>query len=161
VSLSLNSWNRSLEKVITRTDERFIDPHMFISILSHVNKLRFELGLILLKLQFHWLFKKICEYNNFLKSINRERQWRGTDRGYRSQRYHNHAYSYHDFVGLVAGRHEEITWEDKHGHYHHDYKAHPKYKYSYGVDDHHTKDHHRQKEHCDGECIYRSILDIL
>lgn len=65
---------------------------------------------------------------------------------------HDHpTHSYHHFFGPVAGHHEEIAWKDKHGHHHHDYKAHPKYKYSYGVDDHHTKDHHGQKEHRDGE----------
>ncbi|XP_020282709.1 uncharacterized histidine-rich protein DDB_G0274557-like [Pseudomyrmex gracilis] len=66
---------------------------------------------------------------------------------------HSHAYSYHHFSGPVFGHHEEISWKDKHGHHHHDYKAHPKYKYAYGVDDHHTKDHHGQKEHRDGKHV--------
>ncbi|XP_039303804.1 histidine-rich glycoprotein-like isoform X2 [Solenopsis invicta] len=67
---------------------------------------------------------------------------------------HDHpTHSYHHFFGPVAGHHEEIAWKDKHGHHHHDYKAHPKYKYSYGVDDHHTKDHHGQKEHRDGKHV--------
>ncbi|XP_071575374.1 uncharacterized protein [Temnothorax nylanderi] len=66
---------------------------------------------------------------------------------------HDHAYSYHHFLGPVIGHHEEISWKDKHGHHHHDYKAHPKYKYAYGVDDHHTKDHHGQKEHRDGKHV--------
>jgi hypothetical protein len=53
----------------------------------------------------------------------------------------------------VIGHHDEIFWKDKHGHQHHDYKAYPKYKYSYGVEDHHTKDRHGQKEYRDGEHI--------
>lgn len=48
------------------------------------------------------------------------------------------------------GHHDEITWKDKHGDHYHDYRAHPKYKFSYGVVDHHTKDHHDQSEHRDG-----------
>lgn len=51
------------------------------------------------------------------------------------------------------GDHEEITWKDKHGDHYHDYRAHPKYKFSYGVVDHHTKDHHDQSEHRDGTYI--------
>ncbi|XP_033367151.1 adult-specific cuticular protein ACP-22-like [Bombus vosnesenskii] len=64
---------------------------------------------------------------------------------------HGHAYSFHHFSGPVVGHHEEISWKDKHGHHHHDYKAHPKYKFAYGVDDKHTKDYHGQKEHRDGK----------
>ncbi|XP_053973432.1 adult-specific cuticular protein ACP-22-like [Hylaeus volcanicus] len=62
-----------------------------------------------------------------------------------------HAHSFHHFTGPVEGHHEEVSWKDKHGHVHHDYKAHPKYKYSYGVDDKHTKDYHGQHEHRDGK----------
>lgn len=57
------------------------------------------------------------------------------------------------------GHHEEISWKDKHGHHHHDYKAHPKYKFAYGVDDKHTKDYHGQKEHRDG--TYTAKLETL
>ncbi|KAK2585680.1 hypothetical protein KPH14_010295 [Odynerus spinipes] len=64
---------------------------------------------------------------------------------------HGHAHSYHHFIGPVVGHHEEITWKDKHGDHYHDYRAHPKYKFSYGVEDHHTKDHHGQSEHRDGK----------
>ncbi|XP_031364602.1 adult-specific cuticular protein ACP-22-like, partial [Apis dorsata] len=64
---------------------------------------------------------------------------------------HGHAHSFHHFSGPVVGHHEEITWKDKHGHLHHDYRAHPKYKFAYGVEDKHTKDYHGQKEHRDGK----------
>ncbi|CAK9806554.1 Cuticle protein 19 [Anthophora plagiata] len=64
---------------------------------------------------------------------------------------HGHAHSFHHFSGPVEGHHEEITWKDKHGHHYHDYIAHPKYKFAYGVDDKHTKDYHGQKEHRDGK----------
>lgn len=37
------------------------------------------------------------------------------------------------------------------GHYTVDYVAHPKYEFSYGVEDHHTGDFHGQKESRDGE----------
>ncbi|XP_014467906.1 PREDICTED: uncharacterized histidine-rich protein DDB_G0274557-like [Dinoponera quadriceps] len=66
---------------------------------------------------------------------------------------HHHAYSFHHFSGPVIGHHQEVSWKDKHGHHHHDYKAYPKYKYSYGVDDHHSKDQHGQKEHRDGKHV--------
>ncbi|KYN19151.1 Cuticle protein [Trachymyrmex cornetzi] len=59
------------------------------------------------------------------------------------------AYSYHHFVRPVTSYHEEIIWEDKYGHHHYDYKANPKYKYSYGVDDYYTNDHHGQTKHRD------------
>jgi len=45
------------------------------------------------------------------------------------------------FFRPVIGHHEEIAWKDKHGHHHHNYKAHPKCKRSNGVNDHHIKDH--------------------
>lgn len=64
---------------------------------------------------------------------------------------HQDAHSFHHFLGPVIGHHEEIFWKDKHGHHHYDYKAYPKYKYSYGVKDHHTKDHHGHKEYRDGK----------
>ncbi|EZA57094.1 Cuticle protein [Ooceraea biroi] len=67
--------------------------------------------------------------------------------------HHHHAHSFHHFSGPVIGHHHEISWKDKHGHHHHDYKAYPKYKYSYGVEDHHTKDQHGQKEHRDGKRV--------
>ncbi|XP_033175192.1 adult-specific cuticular protein ACP-22-like [Bombus impatiens] len=76
----------------------------------------------------------------------------GVDRaGHSGGGGHGHAYSFHHFSGPVVGHHEEISWKDKHGHHHHDYKAHPKYKFAYGVDDKHTKDYHGQKEHRDGK----------
>ncbi|KAF7381772.1 hypothetical protein HZH68_015645 [Vespula germanica] len=66
---------------------------------------------------------------------------------------HGHAHSYQHFIGPVVGHHDEITWKDKHGDHYHDYRAHPKYKFSYGVVDHHTKDHHDQSEHRDGKKV--------
>lgn len=99
--------------------------------------------------------KSIVEEDGESKE-NDEEQIGNTDRN--GQGGHDHAHSYHHFSGPVVGHHEEIVWKDKHGHHHHDYKAHPKYKYSYGVDDHHTKDHHGQKEHRDGE---KSTFDIF
>ncbi|XP_076395923.1 cuticular protein 11 [Megachile rotundata] len=62
-----------------------------------------------------------------------------------------HAHSFHHFSGPVVGEHVEVSWKDKHGHHDHDYKAYPKYKYAYGVEDSHTKDYHGQKEHRDGK----------
>ncbi|XP_076659338.1 cuticular protein 11 [Halictus rubicundus] len=64
-----------------------------------------------------------------------------------------HAYSYHHFSGPVSGHHQEVSWKDKHGHVNHDFVAHPKYHYAYGVDDKHTKDYHAQKEHRDGKKV--------
>lgn len=61
-----------------------------------------------------------------------------------------HAHSFAHFHGPVEGPAEEITFHGKHG-YHHGYVAHPKYDFSYGVEDHHTGDHHGQKEHRDGK----------
>ena len=58
------------------------------------------------------------------------------------------------FHGPVKGHHHEVVWKDKHGHKHHDYVAHPHYKFSYGVDDHHTHDNHGQMEHRDGKNYY-------
>ncbi|CRL05513.1 CLUMA_CG018094, isoform A [Clunio marinus] len=36
---------------------------------------------------------------------------------------------------------------------HHDYYHHPSYKFEYGVKDPHTKDHHSQWEHRDGDVV--------
>ncbi|CRL05504.1 CLUMA_CG018088, isoform A [Clunio marinus] len=36
---------------------------------------------------------------------------------------------------------------------HHDYYHHPAYKFEYGVKDPHTKDHHSQWEHRDGDVV--------
>ncbi|XP_076545979.1 adult-specific cuticular protein ACP-22-like [Osmia lignaria lignaria] len=63
-----------------------------------------------------------------------------------------HAHSFAHFHGPVEGPAEEITFHGKHG-YHHGYVAHPKYDFSYGVQDHHTGDHHSQKEHRDGKNV--------
>uniref|UniRef100_A0ABD2X645 Uncharacterized protein n=1 Tax=Trichogramma kaykai TaxID=54128 RepID=A0ABD2X645_9HYME len=64
--------------------------------------------------------------------------------------YSKHAHSFAHFHGPVEGHHHEITIPDKHGHHHTvDYVAHPKYKFAYGVEDHHTGDFHGQKEHRD------------
>lgn len=62
-----------------------------------------------------------------------------------------HAHSFAHFHGPVEGHHHEISLHDKHGHHHVDYVAHPKYEFSYGVEDHHTGDYHGQKEHRDGK----------
>ncbi|XP_074112974.1 uncharacterized protein LOC141536393 [Cotesia typhae] len=62
-------------------------------------------------------------------------------------------HSFQHFYGPVEGEGVEVVWKDKHGHEHVDYKAHPKYKFSYGVEDHHTKDFHGQKEHRDGKDV--------
>ncbi|CAB0027800.1 unnamed protein product [Trichogramma brassicae] len=69
----------------------------------------------------------------------------------REKRSHGHhkAHSFQHFHGPVHGHHEKVEWWDKHGHEHHDYVAHPKYKFAYGVMDHHTHDFHGQKEHRD------------
>lgn len=61
-----------------------------------------------------------------------------------------HAHSFAHFHGPVEGPAHEVTVHDKHGHHHVDYVAHPKYEFSYGVEDHHTGDYHGQKEHRDG-----------
>ncbi|XP_044011215.1 uncharacterized protein LOC122854533 [Aphidius gifuensis] len=63
------------------------------------------------------------------------------------------AHSFQHFHGPVEGDGVEETWKDKHGHEDVDYKAHPKYEFSYGVKDHHTKDFHGQKEHRDGKDV--------
>ncbi|XP_055611738.1 cuticle protein 19-like [Uranotaenia lowii] len=39
------------------------------------------------------------------------------------------------------------------GHHGEDYHSHPKYKYEYGVKDHHTKDHKSQWESRDGDHV--------
>ncbi|CAL7939851.1 unnamed protein product [Xylocopa violacea] len=75
----------------------------------------------------------------------------GSEGGHGGGHGHGHAHSFHHFIGPVEGPHEEITWKDKHGHHDHDYVAHPKYKFAYGVHDKHTKDYHGQEEHRDGK----------
>ncbi|XP_014231981.1 cuticle protein 7-like [Trichogramma pretiosum] len=67
---------------------------------------------------------------------------------------HHKAHSFQHFHGPVHGHHEKVEWWDKHGHEHHDYVAHPKYKFAYGVMDHHTHDFHGQKEHRDGKEVH-------
>ncbi|XP_014205645.1 histidine-rich glycoprotein-like [Copidosoma floridanum] len=64
------------------------------------------------------------------------------------------AHSFQHFHGPVHGHHAKITWKDKHGHKYHDYRAHPKYKFSYGVKDHHTHDFHGHSEHRDGDKVH-------
>ncbi|XP_043288059.1 histidine-rich glycoprotein-like [Venturia canescens] len=59
---------------------------------------------------------------------------------------------------LVHGEGHESTEEAGSDHdFHHgytlDYVAHPKYKFSYGVEDHHTGDFHGQKETRDGSSV--------
>lgn len=81
-----------------------------------------------------------------------------------------HAHSFAHFHGPVEGPAEEISHHGKHGH-HVNYVAHPKYEFSYGVEDHHTGDHHGQKEHRDGESMTKdrsasghkstTVLDFL
>lgn len=80
--------------------------------------------------------------------------------------HHHVATSYMHFHGPVEGPEFEVKvpyvepHHEEHGHHHHnhephyvlDYVAHPKYEYSYGVEDHHTGDFHSQKETRDGEC---------
>ncbi|XP_046742263.1 cuticle protein 19-like [Diprion similis] len=63
------------------------------------------------------------------------------------------AHSHQHFHGPVVGPHHEVSWKGKHGHHHVDYVAHPKYDFGYGVEDHHTKDFHSQKEHRDGKNV--------
>jgi hypothetical protein len=65
-----------------------------------------------------------------------------------------HAHSFAHFHGPVEGPGHEVTVHDKHGHHTYDYVAHPKYEFSYGVEDHHTGDYHGQKEHRDGKFYY-------
>ncbi|XP_011495039.1 PREDICTED: cuticle protein-like, partial [Ceratosolen solmsi marchali] len=64
-----------------------------------------------------------------------------------------HAHSFAHFHGPVEGPGHEITVHDKHGHHTYDYVAHPKYEFSYGVEDHHTGDYHGQKEQRDGKHV--------
>ena len=90
--------------------------------------------------------------------------------GYGKDDYHHHsvASSYMHFHGPVEGEEHEIQVPhvellyDHGSHKNHlhqghvkghtfDYKAHPKYEYSYGVKDSHTGDFHSQKEHRDGK----------
>ncbi|KAK7869759.1 hypothetical protein R5R35_008294 [Gryllus longicercus] len=65
--------------------------------------------------------------------------------------------SYAVFQGPVEGHAQEIrgTVADKHGKHVEfvDYVAYPKYKYEYGVEDHHTGDQHGQVEHRDGDRV--------
>ncbi|NP_001166262.1 cuticular protein RR-2 family member 44 [Nasonia vitripennis] len=83
--------------------------------------------------------------------------------------HHEMATSYMNFHGPVEGPEHEIKVpyiethhheHHEHEHYHepeikyvHDYVAHPKYEYSYGVEDHHTGDFHSQKETRDGSSV--------
>lgn len=84
--------------------------------------------------------------------------------------HHEVATSYMNFHGPVEGpeyevkvpyiepHHHDHHEHEYHEHHHepelkyvHDYVAHPKYEYSYGVEDYHTGDFHSQKETRDGE----------
>lgn len=69
------------------------------------------------------------------------------------------AHSFQHYHGPVKGHHQKITWVDKHGHHHHDYVAEPHYKFSYGVDDKHTKDAHRHSEHRYGK--YKNLIRLI
>ncbi|XP_019886710.2 histidine-rich glycoprotein [Ooceraea biroi] len=99
---------------------------------------------------FHTFFKLIVDEDLGEESMADDIDRTGHGEGHH---HHHHAHSFHHFSGPVIGHHHEISWKDKHGHHHHDYKAYPKYKYSYGVEDHHTKDQHGQKEHRDGKRV--------
>ncbi|XP_003426834.1 cuticle protein 19-like [Nasonia vitripennis] len=81
------------------------------------------------------------------------KQYEVDGKGYHDHHHHK-AYSYQHFYGPVHGHHYEVTWYDKHGHKSHDFKADPKYKFAYGVDDHHTHDLHGQKEYRDGKDLH-------
>lgn len=70
------------------------------------------------------------------------------------------AHSFQHYHGPVEGPDTEVVWQDKHGHHHHDFAAHPKYEFAYGVEDHHTGDYHGQKEHRDGEWLVFKISDF-
>ncbi|CAK9827641.1 Cuticle protein 8 [Anthophora retusa] len=67
--------------------------------------------------------------------------------------YATHAHSFAHYHGPVEGPAKEVSLHGKHGHHHIGYVAYPKYEFSYGVDDHHTGDHHGQKEHRDGKNV--------
>ena len=56
---------------------------------------------------------------------------------------HNHLHG--------EGQEHEHEHDGLHHGYTVDYVAHPKYEFSYGVEDHHTGDFHGQKETRDGE----------
>ena len=86
--------------------------------------------------------------------------------------HHNHhvsvANSFMHFHGPVEGpafevkvpyiphhtEHNHLLGHDHHDHYSIDYVAHPKYQFSYGVEDHHTGDFHGQKESRDGKYFF-------
>ncbi|KYN38549.1 Cuticle protein 19 [Trachymyrmex septentrionalis] len=74
-----------------------------------------------------------------------------------------HAHSFAHFHGPVVGPGHELIVHDKHGHHHVDYIAHPKYKFAYGVEDHHTSDYHGQKEHRDDKIslIYVTFFSFV
>lgn len=73
------------------------------------------------------------------------------------------ASSYVQFHGPVEGPEYEVKVPQHHDDGNHlsgqdhghavDYVAHPKYEFSYGVEDHHTGDFHKQKEIRDGERV--------
>ncbi|XP_017799441.1 PREDICTED: cuticle protein 19-like [Habropoda laboriosa] len=67
--------------------------------------------------------------------------------------YAGHAHSFAHYHGPVEGPAEEVSVHGKHGHHHIGYVAYPKYEFSYGVDDHHTGDHHGQTEHRNGKNV--------
>ena len=69
--------------------------------------------------------------------------------------YAGHAESYvsrHDDNSHGYGHHGGESYG--HGVDHHDYHHHPAYKFEYGVKDPHTKDHHSQWEHRDGDVVH-------
>lgn len=89
--------------------------------------------------------------------------------GIHGQRTDSVASSYVQFHGPVAGPEFEVKvprseHQDDSNHlrgleheYALDYVAHPKYEFSYGVQDHHTGDFHDQREVRDGECGGRPL----
>lgn len=83
------------------------------------------------------------------RALVRKKHFFPTDMEEKEEKHHK-AHSFWHFNGPVEGHHQKVEWTDKHGHKYHDYVAHPKYKFSYGVEDHHTHDFHGQKEYRDG-----------
>jgi Insect cuticle protein len=66
----------------------------------------------------------------------------------RSDHFGHHEVVHHGGHGGDHGGH------GGHGGHGHDYSHHPSYKYEYGVKDPHTKDHHSQWEHRDGDKVH-------
>lgn len=68
-------------------------------------------------------------------------------------------YAPHSEHNYLHGDHHDH--QDHHDHYSMDYVAHPKYQFSYGVQDHHTGDFHGQKEHRDGELLFINLFAFV